>query len=388
MPHPRKKILYLVTQSDNGGAQQYVYQLAVRVSRTHDVMVASGEQPQGGALAERLHGAGIPYTYLSHLKRAIHPWHDLLALQQIIALIRTEQPDILHLNSTKISVLGSLAARLSGVSCKVVYTVHGWVFNEQLSWRNADYYLHLQPFATAIERLCARNKDVLICLSEQDKRAALQRRIAPADKLRVIYNGREPLDFTPRDDAREMLHLETDAFVIGAISNLYPTKGLAYLLEAFALFVSQQPHDDPASTLVIIGSGPERQKLERAAAAFGVHQHVQFAGTVPDAAHLLPAFDIYAIASTKEGLPFALIEAMQAGLPIVTTRVGAIPEAITHETTGLLVEPKRAGDMAGYFLRLKRDAPLRKRLGAAARETARQRFTARAMALQTTQTYE
>jgi glycosyltransferase involved in cell wall biosynthesis len=383
MPKARKKILYLVTQSDNGGAQQYVYTLAAHFSATHDVIVASGEQSNGGDLAQRLSETNARYTYLPHLKRAINPWHDLLALRQIINLIKTERPDIIHLNSTKISILGSLAAKIIHHTSKIVYTVHGWVFNEQLSWRDAEYYTHLKPFAVAIERLFARNKDALICLSRIDKQAALRHAIVPAEKVHVIYNGRAGAHYLPRDQARAQLHVPSDAFVIGAISNMYPAKGLRYLLEAFALVVSQQP-----AMLVIIGAGPQRRALEKCANALHIQDRVRFAGAQPEAARLLPAFDVYTLPSTKEGLPFALIEAMQASLPIVATTVGAIPEVLTHEKNGLLIAPAQAGDLAAALLRLRDDESLRARLGVAAQQTAQEKFSVEEMMRKTKAVYE
>lgn len=395
----RKKILYLVTQSDTGGAQQYVYGLATRFSAAYDIVVASGEQAGGGALGARLQTAGIRHVYLSHLKRAIHPWHDLLALRQIIALIKTERPDIVHLNSTKISVLGSLATWVCkrttyNLRLTTVFTVHGWVFDEQLSPRDADYYLHLKPFSVFIERLFARFKDALICLSAKDKATALRHRIAPAEKMTVIYNGREPLTFLDRTTARKKLNLDESDFVIGTISNLYPTKGLIHLLEAFALTEKQYSISQSeicnvksAMKLVIIGDGPQRVELERIAAGFDIARQVTFAGSLPQAATLVAAFDIYAISSTKEGLPFALIEAMQAGLPIVTTAVGAIPEAITDGADGLLVEPGNGSALAAALLRLQADEVLRQRLGAAAQMAARERFTAERMVEETEAMY-
>src|SRR3989338_11718614 len=137
-----KKILYLVTQSDFGGAQRYVYDLATSISNNFSVIIAGGEPGHDGELAKKLAEKNIRYIHLSHLKRAISPWRDFLAFWQIVKLIKKERPDIIHLNSSKVSILGSLAAKIKNLKSKIkiIYTVHGWVFNEELPvWKKYCY---------------------------------------------------------------------------------------------------------------------------------------------------------------------------------------------------------------------------------------------------------
>jgi len=165
------KILYLVTQSDFGGAQRYVYDLATNLSENFTIIVAGGEQGYEGELVKKLNKSGIRYLPLSHLKRAISPWHDWSAFWQIVHLIQTEKPDIVHLNSSKISILGSLAAWWCKVP-KIIYTVHGWVFSEDLPLGKKYFY-------KILEKLTARFKTDIICLSEWEKQNTVRRQIAP-----------------------------------------------------------------------------------------------------------------------------------------------------------------------------------------------------------------
>jgi len=391
------KILYLVTQSDFGGAQKYVYDLATNISENFSILVAGGEcaftgtnqQAEQSELAKKLAEKNIRYIYLSRLKRAIKPWYDILALWQIIKLIRQEKPDIIHLNSSKISILGSLASlcvmryrarhadavRRAGALC-VIYTVHGWVFNENLpAWQKLFYKI--------LERFTARWKDRVICLSEMDKQIAVKQKIAPAKKIAVIYNGIAPINFLSRAEAREKLGLPPDALVVGSIGNLYKNKGYDYLIDA----VNKLQILDFRLQIVIIGQGPELNNLKSKIKNLKLEDTIKLFGTLPNAAHYLNAFDLYVCSSLKEGLPYSLLEAMQAGLPIVSTNVGAIPEILQDKKNGLLLEPKNPLILAQNIQHLIDNPDLAKKLGEQAKKDVMKRFTIEKMIEQTKKVY-
>jgi len=363
MSKSQTKILYLITQSDFGGAQKYVHDLATNISQNYTVIVAGGEQGNRGELAQKLRKKNIEYIHLSHLKRAILPWHDFLAFWQIKKLIKRKKPDIVHLNSSKISILGSLAAKQCKIS-KIIYTVHGWVFNEELAWWKKTLY-------KILEKWTAKFKTHIICLSEFDKKTAIQKKITPVNKISVIYNGIKPVDFLSKEKARQRLNLDKNKLVIGTIANAYKTKGLKYLIESVNKY--------ELGYLMIIGDGPERTKLK-------IEKNGIIAGCIPDAAKLLPAFDIYTCSSIKEGLPYTILEAMQAGLPIVSTNVGAIPEVITDNKNGLLVEPKNPEQLAEKIKYLLDNPKITKQLGENAKEKVKQ-FTLEQMVKKTEKLY-
>ncbi|OGF28191.1 hypothetical protein A2477_04075 [Candidatus Falkowbacteria bacterium RIFOXYC2_FULL_47_12] len=393
MTKSQTKILYLVTQSDFGGAQRYVYDLATNLSKNFIAVVASGEQGYDGELAKKLQERNIRYVCLPRLKRAINPWHDFLAFWQIVKLIKKEQPDIIHLNSSKISILGSLAAKwcqMSGarptargsgtgaVKCQVFYTVHGWVFNEELAMWKKWFY-------KTAERFTARFKDKIICLSEFEKNNTTKNNIAPAQTISVIYNGRGAIDFLPREQAREKLGISQDAFVIGAIGNLSKNKGYKYVIATIQNIQSSSWRTISNIQYLIVGEGPERNNLESKINA--IKSNIRLFGALEDASHYLKAFDIYVCSSVKEGLPYSVLEAMQAGLPIVATTVGAIPEVITDKKNGLLVEPKNSEELAEKIKYLIDNPDVAKKFGEQAKEDVIKKFNLERMVEETQTLY-
>lgn len=355
-----KKILYLITQSELGGAQRYIFDLAKNLKNGYEISVAFGEQGEKGGMAEALKNLNIPCFSLPHLRREISPVNDLMAASEIRKLIAKIHPDIIHLNSSKISILGSLAA--IGKKSRVIYTAHGWVFNEPLSpWKKTFYRL--------AEKLTARLKDKIICVSEFDRQIALKEKIAPEEKLLTIHNGIAPVDFLTKEEARKILNLNTNSLIIGSIGNLYKTKGFEYFIEAAHLVTAEFPK--LPLKFIIIGEGGERKKLEALIKKHNLKERFTLAGSISEAGKLLKAFDIYVCSSVKEGLSYTLLEASQAGLPIVATEVGGNSEIIKNMETGIIVEPKSAASLSEKIIKLINNKELSLKLADCAKKNAR-----------------
>jgi len=370
-----KKILYFITQSEFGGAQRYVFDLANNLKGDFQIAVAMGEQGKDGKLAKILTKNNIEYFIIPSLKRNISPINDILALKKIIKLAKNYRPDIIHLNSSKISILGSLASLFT--KTKVVYTVHGWVFNEPLPAWLKYFYLYA-------EKLTARFKNKIICVSEYDKRVALKYKIAPENKLVTIHNGLTPMDFYNKIEAQKILHLNSSDLIIGSIGNLYKTKGFTYLVEAANILISK---NKISATFIIIGDGSERKNLESLIKKYNLENNFILTGQIDEAAKLLRAFDIYVCSSVKEGLPYSILEAMQAELPIITTDVGGIPEMIENEKTGLLAKPINAQNLADNLQKLIVDKNLAAELSKNAKQIVNQNFSLEKMISETKKTY-
>ena len=363
-----EKILYLITQSELGGAQRYIFDLASNLKEELDVSIAFGEQGDEGVLAEKLKQNDINYYSIPHLKRAISPWQDLLAIFAIRKLIKKIKPNIIHLNSSKISILGSLASIFS--KSKIIYTAHGWVFNEPLSKFKKSFYLHAEKFT-------AKFKNKIICVSVFDHKAALENKIAPKEKLITIHNGIEKIHIQTKDLARALLsksinqQLNNDETIIGSVGNLYKTKGFEYFIKAIKILVDNKIN----IKAVIIGEGREREELEDWIDQLYLKNHVILPGRIDKVAELLPALDVYICSSVKEGLSYTVIEAMMASLPIVATHVGGNPELITDSQEGLLVKAADPEKLAQTIIKLINNPELSNNLAKNAKAKAEKEFT-------------
>lgn len=365
------KILYFITQSEFGGAQRYVFDLVSNLRGEFQVAVAIGEQKNNGILAKILQKNNIEYFIISHLKRNISPINDVIAFFKIIKLIKKYQPDIIHLNSSKISILGSLASLLAGrKSLRVIYTVHGWVFNEPLPAWLKSFYLRAEKFT-------AKFKNKIICVSEYDKQVALNYKIAPAEKLVTVHNGLGSINFYTKEEARKTLNYQNQNLLIGSIGNLYKTKGYEYLIEAADILINK---NRISASFIIIGDGSERKNLKSLIKKYHLENNFILTGQVDEAAKLLKAFDIYVCSSVKEGLPYSVLEAMAAGLPIVAAKVGGIPEMIVDPSTdlkqanGLIATPADAEDLAKKIKEFAIDKTLSTILGKKAEQGVSQNF--------------
>ena len=195
MEKPRTKILYIITKSVWGGAQKYVYDLATHLpSKDFDVAVAAGGD---GLLAARLRAHGIPVFPIPTLRRDVHIAKEIVAFFYLLKIIFREKPDIVHLNSSKIGVLGAIAAKFSALGIghlvPVVFTVHGWGFKEDRS-RMARAAIFLAEFVGSLFQ------DYIIVINSRDFASA--KKFISRRKIEYIPNGIEPLSFLPRSNAR------------------------------------------------------------------------------------------------------------------------------------------------------------------------------------------
>jgi glycosyltransferase involved in cell wall biosynthesis len=332
-----KKILFLVTQSEMGGAQRYLFEIARGLDRTkYEILAAAGEGD--GELFGKLKSIGVKSFQLKQMKRTPWPWQISQSVWEIRDLLKKEKPDVLFLCSTTAGVLGSLAAKLARNRTLVIYRIGGWAFlDPRAFWKN---WLIL-----IAEKLTAPLKDLVIVNSELGRSAALKYHIVPENKLVKIYNGIDAgsLTFLSRDEAQIKLGLERfkNGKVIGTVANFYKTKGLEYFIEASRKIAETASH--PNINFVIIGEGRLRPKLEGLIKKYRLKDKIMLTGRIPNAYQYLKAFDVFVLPSLKEGFPWIILEAQAAGLPIVATKVGALPEIIGEE---FLVNPGDANALA------------------------------------------
>lgn len=345
------KILYIVTQGHWGGAQKYIYDLVENAGSDFEITVAVGEPNIMPDLQKKLAGnPNAKLIQLSFLVREISPLKDFLAIFELANLYKKIKPDIIHLNSTKAGALGSLAVcKLKAKSYKLIYTVHGWVFNEPMSEKKKRFY-------QKIEKYTAKPKNKIIVLSKNEKDIATHTLNIPENKLDIIPIGVDiPQNLLSQTEARTKLTTTTqvlstenlsDKYIIGTIANFYPTKNLDNLIRSIALIRNKIPN----LKIILIGEGSERKLLEDLINKLNLQSTVYLTGFLDNAGQYLPAFDVFVLPSRKEGLPYTLLEAKAVKIPIIATTVGAISDIITNKKTGLLVNPENEHELSEAIL--------------------------------------
>lgn len=327
-----KKVLYIITKSNWGGAQRYVYDLATHLPRDRfEPVVAFGPAPgtlAPGELAARLGAAGIRTICLPSLGRDIGS-ADIAAFSDLLHLVREERPDVLHLNSSKVGGLGALAGRIAGVA-RIIYTAHGWAFHEARS-----------PLSRALIRfasvLTVALSHVTICVSEYDRRA-LSSIPFIGRKLVLVYNGID-LSMTFGTGERIRSAFAPGSRITGTIGELTSNKYQAALIA--------RARQDPTLTVAIVGEGEDRDALAKMIDAGGLGARVKLFGFIP-AQEALKGFDVFALPSRKEGLPYVLLEARAAGLPIEANRVGGVGEALDTPLATFSIERMVRETVAQY----------------------------------------
>jgi glycosyltransferase involved in cell wall biosynthesis len=312
-----KKILYLVTKGNWGGAQRYVFDLATALhAKGARVSVAYGAP---GQLGGKLRAAGIRTIELPALARDVSLFADIRSYRQIARMLRTERPDVLHLNSSKAGALGALAGRLAGVPC-IIFTAHGWAFNENRNLLSRGI-IWLISWFTAL--LCHH----IIAVSNHELRAA-KRMPFCAKKAVRIYNG---IDLHMSFGSGEIIRNAFPAGVqiTGTVGELIKNKNQTALIE--------EARTKPDMYVAIVGEGELRGVLEKKIKEYGLEQRVKLFGFLP-ARDVMRGFDRFALPSIKEGLGYVILEARAAGLPIVANRVGGVGEALDTDLSEFSLE--------------------------------------------------
>lgn len=283
---------------------------------------------------------------------------DLPAILQMRKLMLQNRIDVVHTHLSTSSVNGCLAARLARIPC--VATVHG--MSGKLSFAAADR---------------------MIAVSEQVKGHLIAQGV-PSEKVHVVYNGIEfgemPYD---AETARHDLGFGDAGPILGTVARIVPEKGIEDALRVVANLKSEFP----GMRYLVVGDGDGRPACENLARELGLEEIVRFAGYQENVAPYLAAMDLFLFPSHKEAMGIALVEAMAAGLPVVASRIGGIPEVVTPET-GLLRPARDIAGMTEATAGLLRDLPRRFELGANAHLRATSIFSAQAMATATDAVYD
>ena len=274
------------------------------------------------------------------------------AFFSIKKILKEEKPDILHLHGTRAAVWGRTAVIGLKRKPRVVYTLHGFhILHSNFLKR----FLFLK-----MEKFLNKWTDVLVCVSEADKKIFLEKKMISADKVKVIKNGIEIAKFQISqekvEEKRKELGLE-NSFVVSAVGRLHHQKDFFTAIRSLKILKEKIPE----LKLLIIGEGPQRERLEKEAEE--VKDKIQFLGQRKDVPILLNVSDVVILPTNWEGLPLVSLEAGASGKPFLASNVGGVRETVVEEKTGFLFKPHSEKELAEKIFQLYCSPELRGEMG-------------------------
>jgi len=283
---------------------------------------------------------------------------DLKVPARIRDLAAATHADIVHAHGYKADIYVYLALRGAGIP--LVSTCHTWYDNN----------LMLSAYGMA-DRFLLRSYAAVIAVSEEVRQRLLDAGVGK-DKIHLVRNG---IDLRPFDAAPPSLRDDpafTDAPIVGLVGRLSQEKGVDIFLNAAAKVLSTLP----STRFVIIGEGPDREKLEALRDQLKLRDNVFLLGRRDDMPSVYASLDLMVSSSRQEGLPMAILEGMASRLPLIATAVGAVPTVIRNGVTGILLPPHNPDLLASAIIELLQNPSLRTQLGAAARKQMEEEYSA------------
>lgn len=357
-----KKIRILHVAQAAGGVDRYIRMLLKYLDKGkfENILVCSQDFHEEDY-------RGLVYSFEQvEMTRAIGG-NDIKAIKEVRALIKRYNPDIVYAHSSKAGAI----ARATDIGLKnhCVYNPHGWAFNMRCSAKKKAMY-------TAIEKIAAPFCDKIICISDAEKRSALDKKICRDDKLQVIFNG---VDIEAYENGvhgvvtRKDLNIPEDAFVVGMVGRMSPQKAP----DVFVKMAKRVKDEVSNAHFIIVGNGNQEAEIRKYAENNGFSDSLHITGWVDNPMSYVELFDVACLLSRWEGFGLALPEYMMAGKPIVASRVDAIPNIIRDGENGLLIEVDDDVRASEAVMRIYQEGGLKGRLVTQGLEDVHNRFNAR-----------
>jgi glycosyltransferase involved in cell wall biosynthesis len=260
-------------------------------------------------------------------------------LSGMIKTLKQIKPDIVHCHGHKSIVYGSLASRFVKIPVLIAH-VHGLARTKHTRRKISQWYLY-------------RKVNRILCVANGVREDVLKSHwLLPAAKVSVLENSVDYERFAnvtiSKQEAKKMLGLPADASVFGTVGRLVPTKGLSYMVEAFAKVKQAVPR----ANLVLIGTGQCQEQLQKQAKDLSCSDSIHFPGYKANIEQLIRGLDVFVLSSIAEGMPRVILEAMASGVPCIAAKVGGIPEIINTEDVGFLVQPKESAALAQAMINI------------------------------------
>lgn len=354
------KVLHVTFDMAIAGTEQVIRQLVENTDKARfdcEIMCIDGKIGElGQVLAEK----GFKLHTLKRKASGL----DFELIKQLRAFVKENNIQVLHCHQYTPYVYGLFSS--FGTKAKVIFTEHGRFYPDSYKWKRMLLNPVLSLFTAHITAISKATAEALVKYENFPRR-----------KVQVIYNGInvDTESFKDEGDLKEELHIPADAKVLGTISRLDPIKNQPMMIEAFAEVLKSHPN----TYLLIVGDGPERQKLETLCKTLKVENKVLFTGFKVNPQRYFNIIDIFLLSSLSEGTSMTLLEAMAFEKPSVVTDVGGNPEIVVDGETGLVTPTKNSDQFSASINKLLSTSDLEKLLGIAAKDRYSKIFTANAM---------
>ena len=358
------RLLLVADSLDVGGAEWHVVNLASALAEQgHRITLACTVE---GVLASLAEQAGISVRPLLHhlVKRRQSPRYAW----KLAKLVRQSQFDLVHAHMYA-SALASAYALL-GTSIPLVITEHS-----QANWRS--------HYACRCSQWSYSQARHVIAVSREIRRRLIEQEGVPSDRISVIMNALPPASEQHKSIQPDLPAALRNGLLVGVAARLQPEKGVAYFLEAAAHVLQFLPEVH----FLVMGDGPQRKELQAYVEQLGVQEHVHFLGFRLDARAIIGLLNVLVVPSLSEGTPLVTLEAMSAGVPVVASAVGGIPEQLRHQSEGILVPPGDGLALGEAVLHLLQNPTWMQQLGEAGRQRTLSRFSFTTMLQETENVY-
>jgi len=350
------KVLRIINRFNVGGPVYNVTYLSKYLPDNYETKLVGGcatESEYDACYILRHHG--ISAEILPSMSRKINLLGDIRTLFQLMRIIKSFKPDIVHTHASKAGVLGRIAARLMRVPV-IVHTYHGHVFHG---------YFHpiINRMVVFIERLLGKFSTMIITISSAQHAEIIDKyRIVPSKKACIIPLGFDLSRFEASKVNRESIRLEYNLkphqTAVAIVGRLAPIKNHHLFIDAAALTHKKYPED---FMFYIVGDGKLRESLEAYVAENypGLVNSIVFKSWVTDMAECYPAMDIVCLTSFNEGTPVSLIEAQASSIPVISTNVGGVKDIIDVNQTGFILQGHSSEELSKYLIELHLNRDLR-----------------------------
>lgn len=350
------KVLYLDTEYVWRGGQDQLFGLMREMARRrHDIWLAA---PQHSPLRLKAREASLPTIPFSQ-RLEVSP----VAVLKLFRILKDSSFDVLHLNTPRAILAGAVAARLEGRTLIV-------------SSRRVNFPLRSKLSAWKYNWLV----DQVITVSDSINNTLVAEGVRP-EIVTTVYEGVDMDWFDSINRAR--IPVGSPGPIVGTVAHLSSEKGHKILIQAVELLKNRFPK----ARFLIVGDGILEAELREVVSGSGLSDRIFFTGFRSDSEALMKSFDIFCLPSLSEGLSSAILAAMAVGLPVVASRVGGIPELVEDGTTGMLVSPGDAVELAAKLGLLIEDRGLRLKMGKAGRKRVEEEFTSQRKLAQTEALY-